>query len=112
MPREYLKKATLTSKSDASETKKIVRGIDRGGNWIHLAPPLRNFDAADLELRREVQREQTRGFGLLDTTVESGQSRSAAVDAAGCHRMAARIERTRAISRMLMNPGTTNRSGS
>jgi len=27
MPREYLKKATLTSKSDAPETKKIVRGI-------------------------------------------------------------------------------------
>ena len=27
MPREYLKKATLTSKSDASETKKIVRAI-------------------------------------------------------------------------------------
>ncbi len=27
MPREYLKKATLTSKSDASETKKIVRQI-------------------------------------------------------------------------------------
>ncbi len=27
MPREYLKKATLTSKSDASETKKIVREI-------------------------------------------------------------------------------------
>ncbi len=27
MPREYLKKATLTSKSDASETKKIVRDI-------------------------------------------------------------------------------------
>ncbi|MDU8946039.1 histidinol dehydrogenase [Ovoidimarina sediminis] len=27
MPREYLKKATLTSKSDASETKRIVRGI-------------------------------------------------------------------------------------
>ena len=27
MPRNYLKKATLTSKSDASETKKIVRDI-------------------------------------------------------------------------------------
>jgi sulfopropanediol 3-dehydrogenase len=27
MPREYLKKATLTSKSDASETKQIVRSI-------------------------------------------------------------------------------------
>ncbi|MDI3336587.1 histidinol dehydrogenase [Defluviimonas aestuarii] len=27
MPREYLKKASLTSKSDASETKKIVRAI-------------------------------------------------------------------------------------
>ena len=27
MPREYLKKAKLTAKSDASETKKIVRGI-------------------------------------------------------------------------------------
>ena len=27
MPREYLKKATLTSKSDASETQAIVRGI-------------------------------------------------------------------------------------
>ncbi len=27
MPREYLKKATLTSKSDASETKKVVREI-------------------------------------------------------------------------------------
>ena len=27
MTREYLKKATLTSKSDASDTKKIVRGI-------------------------------------------------------------------------------------
>jgi ectoine hydroxylase-related dioxygenase (phytanoyl-CoA dioxygenase family) len=40
----------------------IVRGVDRGGNWIHLAPPLRNFDAADIELRREVQREQAKAL--------------------------------------------------
>jgi sulfopropanediol 3-dehydrogenase len=36
MPREYLKKATLTSKSDASETHKIVQGIlddiEQGGD--------------------------------------------------------------------------------
>ncbi|GGE62045.1 histidinol dehydrogenase [Actibacterium pelagium] len=41
MPREYLKKATLTSKSDASETKKIVRGIldeiEAGGDEAALA---------------------------------------------------------------------------
>jgi hypothetical protein len=36
-----------------------VRGIDRAGNWIHLAPPTRNFVAAEFELYeriREVQR--------------------------------------------------------
>ena len=36
MPRDYLKKATLTSKSDASETHKIVQGIlddiEQGGD--------------------------------------------------------------------------------
>ncbi len=41
MPREYLKKATLTAKSDASETKKIVRGIldeiEAGGDEAALA---------------------------------------------------------------------------
>ncbi|MEM0937968.1 MAG: histidinol dehydrogenase [Pseudomonadota bacterium] len=41
MPREYLKKATLTPKSDASETKAIVRGIldeiEAGGDASALA---------------------------------------------------------------------------
>ena len=41
MTREYLKKATLTSKSDASDTKKIVRGIldeiEAGGDEAALA---------------------------------------------------------------------------
>jgi ectoine hydroxylase-related dioxygenase (phytanoyl-CoA dioxygenase family) len=35
-----------------------VRGIDSGKNWIHVAPPLRNFDPDDLRLRQQVQQEQ------------------------------------------------------
>ena len=44
MRREYLKKATLTSKSDASETKDIVRAIlddiETGGDAKALNIPL------------------------------------------------------------------------
>lgn len=37
----------------------IVRGLDAGKNWIHVAPPIRNFDEADLKLREQVQRDQS-----------------------------------------------------
>lgn len=36
----------------------LVRGVDRGQNWIHVAPPGRNFDPADLMLRQKVQQDQ------------------------------------------------------
>ena len=53
MPRHYLKKATLTSKSDASETKKIVRGIlddiEAGGDQSALEYA-RKFDKYDGEI--------------------------------------------------------------
>ncbi len=53
MPREYLKKATLTSKSDASETKRIVRGIlddiEAGGDAAALEYA-RKFDNYDGEI--------------------------------------------------------------
>ncbi|WP_419740784.1 histidinol dehydrogenase [Ruegeria sp.] len=53
MPREYLKKATLTSKSDASETKKIVRNIldeiEAGGDEAAMAYA-RKFDNYDGEI--------------------------------------------------------------
>ncbi len=53
MPREYLKKATLTSKSDASETKKIVRDIldeiEAGGDEAAMAYA-RKFDNYDGEI--------------------------------------------------------------
>ena len=32
----------------------MMRGVDRGRNWNHLARPSRNFDAQDLELRDAV----------------------------------------------------------
>jgi chlorinating enzyme len=35
-----------------------VRGIDDQGNWIHVAPPTRNFAAADLELYERIREEQ------------------------------------------------------
>ena len=53
MTREYLKKATLTSKSDSSETKKIVRGIldeiEAGGDEAAMAYA-RKFDNYDGEI--------------------------------------------------------------
>lgn len=53
MPREYLKKATLTSKSDASETKKIVREIldeiEAGGDAAAMEYA-RKFDNYDGEI--------------------------------------------------------------
>lgn len=41
----------------------LVRGIDEGRNWIHVAPPVRNFDPADLSLRERVQLEQSVALG-------------------------------------------------
>ena len=35
-----------------------VRGSDDRGNWIHVQPPARNFDPADLELYRRIRDEQ------------------------------------------------------
>ena len=36
-----------------------VRGIDSLGNWIHVAPPTRNFAAADLELYSRIKADQS-----------------------------------------------------
>ncbi len=41
----------------------LVRGVDSGRNWIHVAPPCRNFDPADLELRRRVEQDQAVALG-------------------------------------------------
>ncbi len=53
MPREYLKKATLTAKSDASETKTIVRDIldeiEAGGDAAALEYA-RKFDQYEGEI--------------------------------------------------------------
>ena len=35
-----------------------VRGIDASGNWIHVAPPTRNFNAAELELYQRIREDQ------------------------------------------------------
>jgi ectoine hydroxylase-related dioxygenase (phytanoyl-CoA dioxygenase family) len=35
-----------------------VRGIDAGNNWIHVAPPTRNFASADLDLYRRIRDDQ------------------------------------------------------
>lgn len=32
--------------------------FDSGQNWIHIAPPSRNFDPADLSLREQLQQDQ------------------------------------------------------
>ncbi|MCP4332629.1 MAG: phytanoyl-CoA dioxygenase family protein [Gammaproteobacteria bacterium] len=37
----------------------IVRGIDSGNNWIHVAAPARNFGSADLDLHAQVKNNQT-----------------------------------------------------
>lgn len=41
----------------------MVRGADHGQNWVHVAPPMRNFDPADLELREQVQQDQSAALG-------------------------------------------------
>lgn len=41
----------------------LLRGIDDGGNWIHVASPRGNFEAADLALRARVEREQMVALG-------------------------------------------------
>lgn len=37
----------------------MMRGIDSGGNWIHVAPPTRNFDMADLSLHERIKQDQS-----------------------------------------------------
>ena len=37
----------------------VVRGIDDGGNWIHVAPPSCLFDPADLERHARIMEEQS-----------------------------------------------------
>ena len=37
----------------------MVRGIDSGGNWVHVAPPTRNFAAADLRLHERIKQDQS-----------------------------------------------------
>ena len=37
----------------------LVHGIDNTNNWTHVAPPLRNFDPQDLELRQQIQADQS-----------------------------------------------------
>ena len=37
----------------------VVRGIDEGGNWIHVAPPSRLFDPADLERHARIMEDQS-----------------------------------------------------
>ncbi len=36
----------------------LVRGIDRGKKWIHVAPPTRLFDPAELELHARIRQDQ------------------------------------------------------
>jgi len=36
-----------------------VRGIDAQQNWIHVAPPTRNFAPADVELYRRIRADQS-----------------------------------------------------
>ena len=36
----------------------LVRGTDNTNNWTHVAPPLRNFDPQDLELRQQIHNDQ------------------------------------------------------
>ena len=36
-----------------------VRGIDAKQNWIHVAPPTRNFSSADLELHQRIREDQS-----------------------------------------------------
>ena len=37
----------------------LVRGIDEGKNWIHVSPPGRLFDPADLKLHARIKRDQS-----------------------------------------------------
>ncbi|MDH3636126.1 MAG: phytanoyl-CoA dioxygenase family protein [Gammaproteobacteria bacterium] len=37
----------------------LVRGIDEGKNWIHVSPPGRLFDPADLELHARIRQDQS-----------------------------------------------------
>lgn len=40
----------------------LVRGIDEGKNWIHVSPPTRLFDPADLKLHARVRQDQAAAF--------------------------------------------------
>ncbi len=40
-----------------------MRGVDNGGNWIHVTPPADNFEPAALALRERVEREQMTALG-------------------------------------------------
>lgn len=40
----------------------MVRGIDTSNNWIHVAPPTRLFDPADLKLQAQVRQDQAAAF--------------------------------------------------
>ena len=61
MPREYLKKATLTSRSDASETREIVRGIlddiEAGGDAkaLEYAAKFDQYDGNVILTEEEIQ---------------------------------------------------------
>ncbi|MBT8436502.1 MAG: phytanoyl-CoA dioxygenase family protein, partial [Gammaproteobacteria bacterium] len=37
----------------------LVRGIDEGRNWIHVAPPRRQFDPAELKLPARIRQDQS-----------------------------------------------------
>ena len=37
----------------------MMRGIDSVGNWIHVAPPTRNFATADLSLHERIKQDQS-----------------------------------------------------
>jgi len=37
----------------------LVRGIDQGKNWIHVAPPTRLFDPAELKLHARIRQDQS-----------------------------------------------------
>ncbi len=45
----------------------MVRGIDEGKNWIHVAPPIRLFAPADLKLHVQVKQDQS---AALDADAE------------------------------------------
>jgi len=41
----------------------LVKGVDEGNNWVHVAPPVENFSSHDLDLHKRIRADQIAALG-------------------------------------------------